>query len=91
MNTEAKCGAESKGKTIQRLPYLVIHPIYSYKTQRVLLMHTSTCCPESDIAFIWEDLLAHDKYSQSATELSTASPMRALEMGCKEPKDFATP
>jgi hypothetical protein len=26
-NTETKCGAENEGKTIQRLPYLGIHPI----------------------------------------------------------------
>ena len=26
---ETKCGAETEGKSIQRLPHLVIHPIYS--------------------------------------------------------------
>jgi hypothetical protein len=30
-NTETKCGAETEGKAIQRLPYLEIHPIYSHK------------------------------------------------------------
>jgi hypothetical protein len=30
-NTEAKCGAETEGKAIQRLPYLGIHLIYSYQ------------------------------------------------------------
>ena len=29
---ETKCGAETEGKTIQRLPLLGIHPLYSYKT-----------------------------------------------------------
>jgi hypothetical protein len=28
-NMETKCGAETEGKAIQRLPHLVIHPIYS--------------------------------------------------------------
>ena len=37
-DTEAKCGAE--GKAIQRLPYLRIHPIYSYQTQTLLWMLT---------------------------------------------------
>ena len=30
---ETKCGAETEGKTIQRLPQLRIHPIYSQQTQ----------------------------------------------------------
>ena len=28
--TEAKFGAETEGKTIQRLPHLGIHPIYNH-------------------------------------------------------------
>jgi hypothetical protein len=32
-DTETKCGADTEGKTIQRLPQLGIHPIYSYQTQ----------------------------------------------------------
>ena len=39
---DTTCGAESEGKIIQRLPHLVIHPIYSYQTQTLLLM-PSTC------------------------------------------------
>jgi hypothetical protein len=30
-NTKTKCGADTEGKAIQRLPYLRIHPIYSCK------------------------------------------------------------
>jgi hypothetical protein len=41
--TETKCGAETKGKVIQRLPYLGIHPIYSHQTQTLLQMPTSAC------------------------------------------------
>jgi hypothetical protein len=42
-NTETKCGAETEGKTIQRLPHLEIHTIYSHQTQTLLLMSRSTC------------------------------------------------
>jgi hypothetical protein len=38
-----KCGAETEGITMQRLPHLGIHPIYSYQTQTLLLMPTSAC------------------------------------------------
>jgi hypothetical protein len=31
-DTETKCGVETEGKAIQRLPHLGIHPIYSYQT-----------------------------------------------------------
>ena len=92
-DTETKCGAESEGKTIQILPHLGIHPIYSYKTQTLLWMPTSDCWPEPNIAVTWEALLVHDKYrrehSQPATELSTGSPMEDLES--KELKGFIAP
>ena len=35
-DTEIKCGAETEGKAIQRLPHLGIHPTYSYQTQTLL-------------------------------------------------------
>ena len=35
-HTKTKCGADTQGKTIQGLPHLGIHPIYSYKTQMLL-------------------------------------------------------
>ena len=41
-DAETKCGTETEGKTIQRLPKLVIHAIYSYKTKTLLLVPTST-------------------------------------------------
>jgi hypothetical protein len=31
-NMETKCGAETEGKTIQRLPHLMIHPIFRHQT-----------------------------------------------------------
>jgi hypothetical protein len=34
--TETKCGAETAGMTIQRMPYLGIYPIYNHQTQTLL-------------------------------------------------------
>ena len=42
-DTETKCITETEGKTIQRLPFLGIHPIYSYRTQTLLWMPTGAC------------------------------------------------
>jgi hypothetical protein len=42
-DTEAKCGAETEGKAIQRLPHLGIHPIYSHQTRKLLWMPRSAC------------------------------------------------
>jgi hypothetical protein len=42
-DTEKKCGAETEGKAIQRLPHLGIHPIYSQQTQTLLRMLGSLC------------------------------------------------
>ena len=42
-NMETKCGAETKGKAIQRLPHLGIHPIYSHQTQTLLGLPRSAC------------------------------------------------
>jgi hypothetical protein len=49
-DTVTKCGAESEGKAIQRLPYLGIHPIYSHQTQTQLWMSKSACLQDPDIA-----------------------------------------
>ena len=41
--TETKFRAETEGMTIQRLPHLGIHPIYSHQTQTLLWMPRSAC------------------------------------------------
>jgi hypothetical protein len=41
--TETKLGAEMKGRTIQRLPHLGIHPIYNHQTQTLLHMSERFC------------------------------------------------
>ena len=42
-DTESECGAETEGKVIQRLPHLVINPIYIYQNQILLGMPVSAC------------------------------------------------
>ena len=61
-DTKTKGGTVFEGKTIQKPPHQGIHPMCSYKTQRLLWMPTSAGCPEQDIAITWEALLLHDKY-----------------------------
>jgi hypothetical protein len=41
--TETKFRAETQGKTIQKLPYPEIHPIYNHQTQTVLHMPERLC------------------------------------------------
>jgi hypothetical protein len=41
--TETKYGADIEGMTIQRLPYLIIHPIYNHQTQILLWKPTRAC------------------------------------------------
>jgi hypothetical protein len=43
VNIETTCGTEIKGKAIQRLHHLGIHPIYSHQTQMLLWMPESAC------------------------------------------------
>ena len=42
-NTERKCGAETEGKAIQRMPHLGIHSIYSHQTQRLFIVGANKC------------------------------------------------
>jgi hypothetical protein len=41
--TETKYGAETEGRTIQRLPHLGIHPLNNHQTQTLLQMPTRFC------------------------------------------------
>jgi hypothetical protein len=94
-DTETMCGAETEGKTIQRLPHLGIHPLYKHLTQTLLWIPTTTCWQEPDIAVSWEVLTVPEKYrggcSQSTIGLRTRSPMEELEKVHKELKVLATP
>jgi hypothetical protein len=42
-DTEANYGVETEVKAIQKLPHLVIHPIYSHQTQTLMQMPRSAC------------------------------------------------
>ena len=59
---ETKCGAETEGKTIQRLPHLGINFIYSHQTQILLWMPGSACSQEPDMAVFLEAVPEPDKY-----------------------------
>jgi hypothetical protein len=41
--TETKFGAETEGKTIQRLPHPGIHPIYNHETKTLLHIPERFC------------------------------------------------
>jgi hypothetical protein len=41
--TETKFGAETEGRTIQRVPHLDIHPKNNHQTQTLLLMTARFC------------------------------------------------
>jgi hypothetical protein len=41
--TETKFGAETVERTIQKVPYLGIHPIYNHQTQTVLHIPARFC------------------------------------------------
>jgi hypothetical protein len=43
MEGVTKCGAETEGMTIQKLPHLGIHPINNHQTQTLLEMPTTSC------------------------------------------------
>jgi hypothetical protein len=40
---ETKCGAETEGMNIQRLPHLRTHPINNHQTQTLLQLPTRFC------------------------------------------------
>ena len=48
-DTETKCGAETEGKAIQRLPHLGIHPTSRHQTQTLLWIPRIACCKKSDM------------------------------------------
>ena len=74
--TETKCGAESEGITIQRLPLLGIYPIYNHQIQ-ILLWILSAYWQKTVIAVSRKDPPVPDKYrggsSQPTIGLRTGS------------------
>jgi hypothetical protein len=60
--TDTKCGAETEGKTMQKLSCLGIYPIHSYQIQTLLGMPTSACWQAHNIAVSWEAKPVPGKY-----------------------------
>ena len=91
--TETKCGSETKEMTIQRLPHLEIHPIYNHQTQTLLWMPTTAYWLKPVIIVSWDAPQVPDKYrvvsSQPTIGLRTESPVKELENGPKDLKEFS--
>jgi hypothetical protein len=87
--TEAKFGAETEGRTIQRLSHLEIHTIISHQTQTLLHMSARFCWHDPDIDISCEAMPVPGKYSsgcsQSYIGWNTGHPMEELE---KVPKHW---
>jgi hypothetical protein len=60
-NTGTKSGAQTKGKVIQRLPHLEIHPICRHQTPILLLMSRSIGWQKPSMAVPWETLPETDQ------------------------------
>jgi hypothetical protein len=92
--TETKFGAETEGRTIQKLPHPEIHPINNDQTQTLLHMPTRFCGQDPDIAVSCKAMPVPGKYrsgcSQSSIGWNTGSPMKELERLPKELKVSAT-
>jgi hypothetical protein len=67
-NTQKKCGAETKGKGIQRLHHLGFHPIYSHQTQTLLWMPRRACIHLSHES-LFQGLTYRGECSQPTIEL----------------------
>jgi hypothetical protein len=59
---ETKFGAKMEGKTIQRLPHPVIHPINNHQTQTLLHIPERFCLQDPDIALSCESMSMPGKY-----------------------------
>jgi hypothetical protein len=92
--TETKCGAETEGMIIQRLPHWEIHPLYNHQTQTLLWMPTSTYWQTPVIAVTGEAPPVPEKYRSASLQptigLRTGSPMKYLEKGPKELRGLAS-
>ena len=90
--TKTKFRAEMEERTMQRLPYPGIHPIYNHQTQTLLHMPARFCWKDPDIALSCESMPVSGKYrsgcSQSSIGWNTGPPMEELEKVPKELKGF---
>ena len=97
-NMDSKCGAETEGKVIQRLPHhLRIHPKYSHQ----ITESTHYCRfwqAHTDRSLMWlsperpcQMLTIQGKMQQPIIGLITGSPMEEMEKALKLLKGFAAP
>jgi hypothetical protein len=88
--TETKFGAETEGRTIQRLPHQELCPIISHQMQTLVHMPARFCWQDSDIAVSCEAMPVPGKYrsecSLSSIGWNTGPPMKELEKVPKELK-----
>ena len=92
--TETKFWAKMEGKTIQRLLYPGIRPIYNHQTQTLLHMPERFYWQDPDIALSWETMPMPGKYrsgcSHSSIGWNTGPLMKELEKVPKDLKGSAT-
>jgi hypothetical protein len=92
---EIKCGAETEGKAIHRLPHLGIHHTCSHQTWMQLQMHGSSCLQEPDMAVPGEALQEPDKYRgrcyQPTIGLSLGFPDGGVGEGTKGAEGVCSP
>ena len=81
--TETKCGTETEGKAIQRLPHLGIHPIYRHQTQTLLTVLTRYLLTGASYSCLLRGSARADRCLQATTGLNMGSPMEELEKGLK--------
>jgi hypothetical protein len=76
--TETTFGAETIGRTIQRLPHPAIGPIISHQTQTIMHMLARFCQQDPDIPVSSETMSVSGKYrsgcSQSSIRWNTGPP-----------------
>ena len=91
---ELKCGAETEGKAMQRLPYLGIHPINSHQTL-TLLWTTRSAYQKEHVMVVSGGAcqsLTHTEADASSQPLVWGgSLMEELEGGPEELKGFTAP
>ena len=90
-NMEIMCGAETRGKVIQRLPHLGIHPIYSHQIRTLFWMLGSPCWQELVIALSWEVLPEPDiqSWKLTATGISSRVSNGGVGEGTERAEGFA--
>jgi hypothetical protein len=70
--TETKCGVETEGRTIQRLPHLGVHPTDNHQTQTLLWMPAS--------AYSWKPVITVSREAPPVPDYNTEVDPRSLPL-----------